>query len=107
MITSSGQVKVVDFGLARMEIPQNADGEAFVQTAEGTIAGNLDYMSPEQTQGRPVDARSDIFSFGSLLYEMLTGTRAFRGDSAAATLAEILTKERLASKVFRGIWRNY
>jgi Tol biopolymer transport system component/predicted Ser/Thr protein kinase len=93
MITSSGQVKVVDFGLARMEVPQNADGEAFLRTAEGIVAGTVAYMSPEQAQGRPVDARSDVFSFGALLYEMLTGARAFRGDSAAAILAEILTKE--------------
>ncbi len=93
MITSGGQVKVVDFGLARMEIAQNADGEAFLQTAEGIIAGTVAYMSPEQAQGRAVDARSDVFSFGALLYEMLTGTRAFQGDSAAAILAEILTKD--------------
>ncbi len=93
MITSGGQVKVVDFGLARMEIAQNANGEAFLQTAEGIIAGTVAYMSPEQAQGRAVDARSDVFSFGALLYEMLTGTRAFQGDSAAAILAEILTKD--------------
>ena len=93
MITSGGQVKVVDFGLARMEVAQNADGEAFLQTAEGIIAGTVAYMSPEQAQARAVDARSDVFSFGALLYEMLTGTRAFQGDSAAAILAEILTKD--------------
>jgi eukaryotic-like serine/threonine-protein kinase len=93
MITSSGQVKVVDFGLARMEVPRNADGDSFLRTADGVIAGTVAYMSPEQAQGRPVDARSDVFAFGALLYEMLTGTRAFRGDSAAAILAEILTKE--------------
>lgn len=93
MITAGGQVKVVDFGLARMEIPQNTDGRPFPQTMEGVIAGTVAYMSPEQAHARPIDARSDIFSFGSLLYEMLTGTRAFRGDSAAATLAEILTKD--------------
>lgn len=91
MITPSGQVKVVDFGLARMEVAENGDG--LTQTAEGIIAGTLAYMSPEQAEGRPLDARSDVFSFGALFYEMLTGTRAFRGDSAAATLAEILTKE--------------
>ena len=93
MIASGGQVKVVDFGLARMEVAQNADGEALPQTAEGIIAGTVAYMSPEQAQGRVVDARSDVFSFGALLYEMLTGTRAFRGDSAAAILTEILTKD--------------
>jgi eukaryotic-like serine/threonine-protein kinase len=93
MITSSGQVKVVDFGLARMEGAPNADGHASLQTVEGTIAGTVAYMSPEQTQGQAMDARSDVFSFGALFYEMLAGARAFRGDSTAATLAEILTKE--------------
>jgi Tol biopolymer transport system component/predicted Ser/Thr protein kinase len=92
MITPSGQVKVVDFGLARMESPF-AGAEASPRTIEGVIAGTVAYMSPEQAQGQPVDARSDIFSFGALLYEILSGARAFRGDSAAATLAEILTKD--------------
>ena len=95
MITPSGQVKVVDFGLARRESAQKLgpDDPTFTRTAEGVIAGTLSYMSPEQAQGRPVDARSDVFSFGAVLYEMLTGARAFQGDSAAGILAAILTKE--------------
>ena len=95
MITAGGQVKVVDFGLARREDPKKLgpDDPTFTRTAEGVIAGTISYMSPEQAQGRQVDARSDIFSFGAVLYEMLSGARAFRGDSAAGILAEILTKE--------------
>jgi serine/threonine protein kinase/WD40 repeat protein len=95
MITSSGQAKVVDFGLARMEVAKGTDGEeaTVARTAEGVIAGTAAYMSPEQAHGQVVDSRSDIFSFGAVLYEMLTGTRAFRGESAAGILAEILTKD--------------
>jgi serine/threonine protein kinase len=95
MIANAGHVKVVDFGLAHVLPPvqQSPDDPTLTQTAEGTIAGTVAYMSPEQAQGRPVDARSDIFSFGAVLYEMLTGTRAFHGDSSVATLSEILQKE--------------
>jgi serine/threonine protein kinase len=95
MITAGGQVKVVDFGLARREDPKklSPDDPTCTRTAEGVIAGTISYMSPEQAQGRQVDARSDIFSFGAVLYEMLAGARAFQGDSPAGILAEILTKE--------------
>src|SRR6185437_283936 len=65
-------------------------GEANVQTAKGTIMGTAAYMSPEQTEGKEVDARSDIFSFGALLFEMLTGEPAFQRDSNSATIAAIL-----------------
>jgi Tol biopolymer transport system component/tRNA A-37 threonylcarbamoyl transferase component Bud32 len=95
MITAEGRVKVVDFGLARMVVPitTGPDVTTLTQTAEGTIAGTVSYMSPEQAQGKSVDVRSDIFSFGALLYEMLTGRRAFLNDSAMSTLADIINKE--------------
>jgi serine/threonine protein kinase/WD40 repeat protein len=92
MITSDGGVKVVDFGLARVTAPF-AHGESETQTAEGAITGTVSYMSPEQAQGRNVDVRSDIFSFGAVLYEMLTGTRAFAGGSPTTTLADIIHKD--------------
>jgi serine/threonine protein kinase len=63
------------------------------RTEEGTIVGTTAYMSPEQAQGKPVDARSDIFSFGAVLYEMVTGRRAFRGDSKLSILSAILKDE--------------
>src|SRR6185312_366894 len=62
-------------------------------TAEGAIVGTVAYMSPEQAEGKPVDARSDLFSFGSLLYEMITGQRAFRGDSRLSTLSAVLKED--------------
>jgi Tol biopolymer transport system component/tRNA A-37 threonylcarbamoyl transferase component Bud32 len=100
MITDDGLVKVLDFGLAKLtEQPLRSDEAATrlaterLQTEEGTIVGTVAYMSPEQAEGRPVDPRSDIFSFGSVLYEMLTGQRAFRGESKVSTLAAILHKD--------------
>src|SRR6185503_15453100 len=62
-------------------------------TDEGTILGTASYMSPEQAEGKPVDARSDIFSFGAVLYEMVTGQRAFRGESRASTLAAVVERD--------------
>jgi len=82
MITASGQVKVLDFGLARVvREPDLLKSEAETQsllTEPGMIVGTVAYMSPEQAAGKTVDARSDIFSFGAVLYEMMTGQRAFR-----------------------------
>jgi serine/threonine protein kinase len=102
MVTAEGRVKVVDFGLARVAVPgaHGPDDPTFTVTAVGVIAGTVSYMSPEQAQGRSVDARSDVFSFGTVLYEMLTGTRAFQGESAMSTLADIINKDpRQASEV--------
>ena len=108
MVARSGQVKVVDFGLAKLaELTARAlvtTGATPVRTGTGTILGTIAYMSPEQAAGKPVDARSDIFSFGALLYEMLTGKRAFLRDSMAATLAAILKEEpKPAGGLIRGV----
>jgi serine/threonine protein kinase len=93
-LTSDGRVKILDFGLARLAPPVDAEAETAIPTpaatAAGTVLGTVGYMSPEQVRGEGVDARSDIFSLGCVLYEMLGGRRAFRGDSAAGTLAAVL-----------------
>jgi serine/threonine protein kinase len=82
MVTPNGTVKLLDFGLAKLmerDAWRSGDATGMVATVEGTIAGTVSYMSPEQAEAKPLDARSDIFSFGSVLYEMLTGQRAFQG----------------------------
>src|SRR4029434_7761683 len=94
----NGLVKILDFGLAKLLGPLEADDIASTQaiqpgTQAGAILGTVPYMSPEQAEGKSVDARSDIFSFGAVLYEMITGRRAFPGDSTATTLAAILHQE--------------
>ena len=90
-------VKVLDFGLAKMEEPPPGEEESTrrvnPRTEEGAIVGTTAYMSPEQAEGKPVDARSDIFSFGAVLYEMVTGRRAFRGDGKLSILSAILKAE--------------
>ena len=94
MVTAEGSVKVVDFGLARVVAPEfEKPGDPDPLTAKGEIVGTVSYMSPEQAEGQNVDARSDVFSFGSVLYEMLTGERAFRGNSPASTLGNIIHKD--------------
>jgi eukaryotic-like serine/threonine-protein kinase len=93
LVTKSG-VKVLDFGLARMGAPVTMDEGTLTKalTAKGEILGTLHYMSPEQLQGREAEAPSDIFSFGLVLYEMLTGKRAFDGPSPASVIAAILER---------------
>src|ERR1019366_5204872 len=97
MVDESGFVKVLDFGLAKIAVagtsvssPDGATMAVSAATTPGMIVGTLAYMSPEQAEGKTVDARSDVFSFGSVFYEMLTGKRAFAGDSGAALLAALM-----------------
>jgi serine/threonine protein kinase len=105
MIDKHDQVKVLDFGLAKLTevIPDERQSTVTIesQTEEGTVVGTVAYMSPEQAEGKPVDARSDIFSFGSLLYEMATGIRPFRGETRMSTISAILSKnpEPLSARV--------
>ena len=98
-ITSRGEVKLADFGLAkRVMMGGAAKGEAPTMsvsiTGRGAIVGTVAYMSPEQAQDKDVDARSDIFSFGVVLYEMATGKRAFPGESAVTISPRFCTKSR-------------
>ena len=96
LVNRSGQLKMLDFGLAKLLHPA-ADTETFVPskvptpaTAIGVVVGTPAYMSPEQAEGRYVDARSDVFAFGAVLYEMISGRRAFEGHSALSIMAAVL-----------------
>jgi serine/threonine-protein kinase len=88
MVTSDGSVKLLDFGIAK----HMGDSDE-TETIEGTMMGTAAYMSPEQAAGKPLDARSDIFSFGAVLYELLSGRQAFSGENSVSTMAAILHKE--------------
>jgi hypothetical protein len=92
ILVNKNGVKVLDFGLAKIEHAPDPDGATKTQplTSEGSIMGTLQYMSPEQVEGKEADARSDIFAFGLVLYEMITGKRAFEGRSQASLIASIL-----------------
>jgi eukaryotic-like serine/threonine-protein kinase len=94
-VTGDGRVKILDFGLAKLRepLPGGSDSTRMagkVDTTENVILGTAGYMSPEQVRGQTADHRSDIFSFGAMLYEMVSGTRAFQGESTIETLSAIL-----------------
>ena len=97
-LTSDGRVKILDFGLAKLTRPEGESGSGEAPTVQvatetGVVMGTAGYMSPEQVRGKPADHRSDIFSFGAILYEMISGKRAFHGESPADTMSAILKEE--------------
>ncbi len=97
-LTADGEVKILDFGLARIEANGSAGGTGLtvtqtMETQVGSILGTVQYMSPEQVRGQPADARSDIFAFGCVLYEMLTGDRPFDRPTNPETMAAVLNDD--------------
>ena len=120
MVTADGLVKILDFGVAKLaglpEVDDDADSAGVTRTVasmdaaltdEGRVVGTIAFMSPEQASGQKVDTRSDIFSFGSVLYKMVTGARAFAGDSSISTVAAVVNQEpRPASEINARIPRD-
>src|SRR5580658_1732777 len=106
MLTPESQVKILDFGLAKLtqSPPSESDTTRTIaaHTDQGTVLGTTAYMSPEQAEGKPVDGRSDIFAFGSLVYEMSTGHRAFHGDTQMSTISAILRDDPKPASELRG-----
>lgn len=98
IVTPEGRAKILDFGLARLELPSGTDSHSLAPTIvnptePGVVLGTIGYMSPEQVRGQVADARSDLFALGTVLYEMLTGRRAFHADSSADTMSAILRED--------------
>ncbi len=104
MVTDDGRVKVLDFGLAKLVVPspaRDSHGTTEYKTAAGAVIGTVPYMSPEQLEGKEVDHRTDLFSFGAVLYEMATGQRPFDGDSSASIISAILRDDPQAPSELR------
>ncbi len=101
-ITESGQAKILDFGLAKLREPSSVNGGSGIATLPGeltgpqTVVGTTAYMSPEQAQGKPVDTRTDIFSFGCVLYEMCCARPAFSGETAASIMAAVISRDPIS-----------
>lgn len=99
-ITNAGLMKILDFGVAKLQAPLD-DGRPVESlttvTKHGAVVGTVAYMSPEQLRAKPVDHRSDLFTFGAILYEMLTGSRAFRGETEVDTMTAVLREEPISA----------
>jgi len=106
-VSPDGRVKILDFGLAKaapaIEDTATASPTVSSPTDPGTILGTVGYMAPEQVRGKAADHRSDIFSLGSVLYEMATGRRAFKGDSAIETMNAVLKEDPPENSTMRGV----